>query len=151
MNWEILQDPVLIWFLIGLGFFLLELIIPGLVIVFFGFGAWVTSLSMWIFNFGINTQLIIFLITSVLSLLLLRNYLKKKFFKEEKNSPDTLEDEFIGQTAIAQMDFLPGHNGKIEFKGSGWNAKSTEAIQNGQLVKIINKESITLIVKPINK
>jgi membrane protein implicated in regulation of membrane protease activity len=148
MNWEIFQDPVLIWFLIGLAFLLLELIIPGLVIVFFGFGAWITALSMWLFDFGINTQLIIFLVTSVLSLALLRNYLKKRFFKEDKTSPDTLEDEFIGQTATALNSFSPGYTGKVEFKGSGWNAKSTVEIKEGQLVKIINKDSITLIVEP---
>ena len=41
---DILQDPAVIWFLVGLGLLLLELALPGLVILFFGAGAWVTAL-----------------------------------------------------------------------------------------------------------
>jgi len=53
---EILSDPAVIWFLIGLGLLLLELVLPGLVILFFGAGAWVTALACVLHDFNLNWQ-----------------------------------------------------------------------------------------------
>ena len=41
---NILSRPELMWFILGLILFLLELVIPGFFIFFFGLGAWVTAL-----------------------------------------------------------------------------------------------------------
>ena len=46
---------------IGLGLFLMELVIPGFFIFFFGLGAWVTALVCLIGNPGVNLQIIIFI------------------------------------------------------------------------------------------
>jgi len=43
-----MNDPKLIWFLIGVGLLLLEFTAPGLVILFFGIGALITSISCWL-------------------------------------------------------------------------------------------------------
>ena len=77
---DILSDPAVIWFLVGLGLLLLELILPGLMILFFGTGAWVTALACVIFEPSLNWQILIFLVASLLGLVLLRKYLKKRFF-----------------------------------------------------------------------
>ena len=60
MNWG---DPSLIWFIIGLALFLMELAIPGLVLMFFGMGAWLVAVLCLIFNIGLDVQLIIFIIS----------------------------------------------------------------------------------------
>ncbi len=140
--------PDLFWFLLGLAFFLLELIIPGFVIIFFGFGAWVTSLICLLANPGLDLQIIIFSITSILSLILLRKMFTKKFFNEGVSAPDILDDEFIGKEAIVIEDIAKGSRGRIEFKGTPWTAVSDEDIKAGQTVIITEKESINLTVKP---
>lgn len=43
---SIFSKPELVWFIIGLVLFLLELVLPGFVIFFFGVGAWVTTASL---------------------------------------------------------------------------------------------------------
>ena len=140
--------PDLFWFLLGLAFFLLELIIPGFVIIFFGFGAWVTSLICLLANPGLDLQIIIFSITSILSLILLRKMFTKKFFNEGVSAPDILDDEFIGKEAIVIEDIAKESRGRIEFKGTPWTAVSDEDIKAGQTVIITEKESINLTVKP---
>lgn len=140
--------PAVIWFLVGLVLLLLELAIPGLIIIFFGVGAWITSLCLLVFkDMGINPQLVIFLLSSIALLALLRKYLKKKFFGEKVEKEEVLEDEFIGKTALVKTAISPDHKGKVEFKGTLWGASSDEEIPEGVTVKIIDKESITLIVK----
>lgn len=147
MESEFFMRPDLFWFFLGLAFFLLELMIPGFVIIFFGVGAWVTSLTCLIANPGLDLQIIIFSLTSILTLLLLRKMLTKRFFKEGEDSPTTLADEFIGKEAIALEDIKGGKKGKIEFKGTTWTASANDDIKSGQTVIITDKKSIQLIIK----
>ena len=144
---EYLSDPAVIWFLIGLGLLLLELALPGLVILFFGTGAWVTALVCALADISLNVQILIFLVASLLGLVLLRKYLKNRFFnKKELEVKDQLE-EFIGHQARAVEEFKDG-DGKVEFKGTHWTAKSEEPVSRGMWVTITRKESLTLFVKP---
>jgi membrane protein implicated in regulation of membrane protease activity len=147
MGTSILSRPELLWFLIGLLLFILELVVPGFVIFFFGFGAWVTALACLIFNPGTNVQIIIFALTSVLSLAILRRMLQKKFFYGSNDKAIEVEDEFTGKEGTALIDFGPGRKGKVEFKGTSWDAESDVEIKEGQSVIIIRKENFNLFVK----
>ncbi|MEN8204167.1 MAG: NfeD family protein [Bacteroidota bacterium] len=144
---EILSDPAVIWFLVGLGLLLLELVLPGLVILFFGAGAWVTALVCALTDINLNVQILIFLVASLLGLALLRKYLKNRFFsRKETEAQDQLE-EFIGRKAKAVNDFKDGA-GKVEFKGTRWSARCSEAVSKGQWLTIVSKDSLILKVKP---
>jgi membrane protein implicated in regulation of membrane protease activity len=145
---NILSRPELFWFLMGLVLFLLELVIPGFFIFFFGLGAWITALVCLIGNPGTNLQIVIFAITSILSLIALRRIIQKKFFYSKGHLSEDVEDEFTGKEALATTDFGGMKNGKVEFKGTRWNAESTSEIKEGQRVLIIEKDSFKLIVKP---
>jgi membrane protein implicated in regulation of membrane protease activity len=148
MNETIFSRPELFWFIIGLGLFLLELVIPGFFIFFFGLGAWVTALVCLISEPGINLQIVIFAITSVLTLIGLRRIIQKKFFYSKGDKSGEVEDEFTGKEALAVSDFGGQQTGKVEFKGTMWRAESSDEIKAGQRVLIIKKENFTLIVKP---
>jgi len=151
MTTSILSRPELLWFLIGLVLFLLELVVPGFVIFFFGFGAWVTALVCLVFHPSVNLQIIIFAVTSVLSLLALRKMIQNKFFYSRGNISESVEDEFTGKEGIALTDFGNGRKGKVEFKGTTWNAESGSEIKEGQTVIIMEKQSFSLFVEPKNK
>lgn len=142
------SKPELVWFIIGLVLFLLELVLPGFVIFFFGVGAWVTALLCLIANPGINLQAIVFAVTSILSLVLLRKMIQRRFFYSKDELSKDVEDEFTGREAVATMDFKPGHTGKVEFKGTTWKAESTESIVKGQTVIIKSKENFKLFIEP---
>jgi membrane protein implicated in regulation of membrane protease activity len=144
----ILSRPELFWFIIGLGLFLLELVIPGFFIFFFGLGAWVTALVCLIGNPGLNLQIIIFAITSLLTLIGLRKIIQRKFFYSKVDKSGEVEDEFTGKEALAVSDFGGYETGKVEFKGTTWKAESTSEIKSGQRVMILEKENFKLIVEP---
>jgi membrane protein implicated in regulation of membrane protease activity len=144
----IFSRPELLWFLIGLILFLMELVIPGFFIFFFGLGAWVTALACLIADPGTNLQIVIFAIISVLSLVALRRIIQKKFFYSRESDSAAVEDEFTGKEGVALSTFSAGSKGKVEFKGTTWNAESESDISVGQSVIIINKESFKLNVEP---
>mgnify|MGYP001016230085 CR=1 FL=1 len=148
---NILSRPELMWFILGLILFLLELVIPGFFIFFFGLGAWVTALVCLIGEPGTNLQIIIFAVVSVLALVALRRIIQKKFFYSKQKDSDDVEDEFTGRETVALADFGTDHTGKVEFKGTTWKAESSSEIKKGQIVIINKKESFKLVVEPKNK
>ena len=146
---EILGDPNVIWFLIGLVFLLAEFVVPGLIIVFFGIGCWVTSLSLIMLpELSFNYQLIIFLFSSVLSLGLLRRSLKKWLDKKNTDIDDGLE-EYINKHCMVESDIIPDIGGKVSFKGTLWDANSDTEIKKGETVVIKKIDGIHLIVEPL--
>jgi inner membrane protein len=145
---NILSRPELLWFILGLILFLLELVIPGFFIFFFGLGAWVTALVCLVAEPGTNLQIIIFALVSVISLVALRKIIQKKFFYSKGKESEEVEDEFTGKEAVAINEFGQDHIGKVEFKGTTWKAESKSPVKNGDRVIIIGKENFKLIVEP---
>jgi inner membrane protein len=148
---SIIERPELLWFLIGLIMFLLELVLPGFVIFFFGIGAWVTALICLVASPGTNLQIVIFALASVLSLVALRRLIRKKLFYSKEDVAMAVEDEFTGREGIATVDFNSSKKGKVEFKGTMWNAESDFEIKEKQPVIIIKKENLVLKVEPKTK
>ena len=143
----------LYWFLLGLVLMLSELALPGFVIIFFGIGAWITAFCIWL---GVadefNTQLVIFLASSVLSLVLFRKQGKKYFQGKVSGTMDDVSklDDVKGERAVVVEDIIPKDlAGKVEFHGTNWNAIAEAEIKKGTTVEILERQDLTLKVKPL--
>lgn len=143
---ESFYEPSVYWFLIGLFLIVLELGLPGMIIIFFGAGAWVTSLCCLFFDIGLEWELAIFSVSSVLFLWILRSRLKESFFKDAELPEDFQADEFVGQYASVLQDISPDKRGAVQFRGTSWQATSDEHIEAGKDVIITEKNNITLTV-----
>lgn len=148
---DFISKAPIIWFFIGLAFLLLEFLMPGLIVLFFGFGAWITAICTLIFELGLNAQLVVFIGTSILSLIFLRKYFKRIFVGKDEKTVDEVLEEFVGKTVIAESDFEKGRKGKVTFKGALWEALSETDIKKGDQLKIIGKESIVLKVEALDQ
>lgn len=144
---EILNSA-LIWFCIGFVLFALEFAIPGFILFFFGIGAWIVAIVCFFTDISINAQITLFITSSLVTVLLFRNWLKRKFGSSGVNSKQ-LEDEYIGKVAKAETSISPGKSGKVEFKGASWEASSDDVIAAGENVVITETRSIILVVKSI--
>jgi membrane protein implicated in regulation of membrane protease activity len=143
--------PELIWFIIGLVLLIAEFVMPGLIIFFFGIGACVVALVCLLTDISLNTQLLIFILSSILSLLCLRRWLKGIFMGYIVSKQDITEniEEFIGKRAVVKEKITPQVPGKVEFHGTNWTAEADEEIAAETPVKIVGKDNITLKVKPL--
>lgn len=138
----------LIWFIIGFALFMLEFAIPGFILFFFGIAAWIVAVLTLFIDISLNIQLLIFLGSALITVALFRKYLKDKLGMY-RETPKLLEDEFIGKIGYAETEISPLRNGKVDFKGTSWEASSADTIAAGQQVQIIETKSILLIVKLI--
>lgn len=143
-------NPPLIWFIVGLVLFLLELAAPGLVILFFGIGAWIVAVACFLTAISVNTQLVLFLVSSVIVLISLRNRFKVLFSGRTRvQNPVQNIDDISGQKAVVQEPIERNKPGKVEFHGTSWTAESDEEIAAGATVEITGKENLTLKVKKL--
>ncbi len=142
----------IIWFVAGLVMILLEFTQPGLVIVFFGAGAWAVSLLTYLDILEtLTSQMLVFGVVSLGLLLSLRRWVKDKFYGHvgaKQNLNENL-DEFTGKPVVVLQDVVPGKSGgQVEFKGTTWQAASDHQIKKGETATIVELDGLTLIIKP---
>jgi len=152
--WDSIKEylrPEVIWFLAGLALLILEFAMPGLIIFFFGVGACVVAIVCLVTPISLNVQLIIFIAASVLSLLLLRKWIKGVFLGHTVSKQDLKEnlEDFVGQHAVVIQRIVPKAGGKVEFHGTNWMAQADQEIAEGTVVEIVDKDNITFKVKAL--
>ena len=142
-------EPEVIWVLVGIVLLLLEFALPGLIVFFFAVGAMITAAVCFFADVSLNAQLLIFIASSVVSLVLLRRWVKGIFMghiTSKQASRENLE-EFVGQRVVVKEKVLPNLPGKVELHGTNWQAAADEEIEAGVVVEIIGKDNLTLKVK----
>lgn len=138
-----------IWVLAGLVLLAVEMATPGgFVAIFFGIGALVAGLlaatglaeSLW-------SQLLLFSIFSVGSLLLLRRPVRRWF---EPAMPAQNVDRLDGERGVVLTPIAPGGVGRVEVRGSSWGARSsgTASLKSGDRCVVERVEGLTLWVRP---
>ena len=144
-------QPELIWFLVGFIMLLVEFAAPGIFFIFFALGAWIVAVVCLAFSISLTAQLLIFLISSVLAIILLRKRFQKIFTGATSKPEEQFSDEFIGKKAVVKSRITSDRPGKIEFHGSLWTAEADEPIDENSYVEITSRDSLTLKVKKIEK
>ncbi len=138
-----------IWFLIGIAFFVLEMVVPAFVICFFGVGAWVTALVLLFVSMSLNMQLVVFLASSLLSLFLLRKYIQRIFTGDRKADAIDSALAFKGEEAVVTETIAPPAQGKVKYSGTTWKARADEKIEEGEVVTILSQDGLQMKVQKI--
>ena len=142
-------SPQNLWLLVGVLLILAEFFAPGVIIVFFGVGAILTSITTWAgLTPGIGSQAAVFAISSVSLLFGLRRYVKKWFVGDSANLTGESDDDFTGREARV-VGALPGRGGDglVEIKGTNWKARSEAPIPAGETIIIERREGLTFYVR----
>lgn len=142
-------SPVLLWFLAGLVFFALELLLPGLIVFFFGIGAWCAALTVYCLPMGLSGQLLVFLATSVVALALLRSTLKKVFLGRKTDGDGMESADSAAAVGEVIEAIAPPATGKVKYGGTFWLAAADQPIAVGTVVRILSKENLIVNVKPV--
>ncbi len=140
--------PPIIWFAVGVLLLLLEFLSPGVIILFFGIGAWLVAVLCLMLDLSINMQLSLFILSSLFLLISLRKWFKTLFLEPNEAGEEALS-EFVGKKAIVTQK-ITATGGKVEFQGSYWGAEAGTIIPQGTAGEIGGRNNITLIVKPLS-
>lgn len=143
----------LIWFLVGVGFLVGEMLAPGFILVFFAAGSWIVAGTVFFLeDLTLTIQIIIFIVSSLVFLFTLRRYGLNTFKGDSKGGVD---DEFskTGQKAVVTEAIDQNGYGEIQLNGTFWRATADVSISKDQRVIVEGQESnnnLVLKVKPIS-
>lgn len=144
-------SPVLIWFLIGIMFYLVELALPGFIVFFFGIGAWCTALVVFLADIPTSGQLGVFLVTSLITLFALRKYIQTVFTGSAQQDEALVKAHPVGDTGMVTEDIVPPAQGRVKSGGTFWKAVADEPISKGTTVKILSQDNLEVKVRSLSK
>ena len=144
------SSAALTWFILGVGLFLLELVTPVFVESFFGLGAIVVAVLLWICpETPFWLQLAVFSAASILSLVFLRRYLQN-IFRGASSTTAGIDDEFTGRTATVVSAIAPPVAGRIRLGDAEWSATADVPIPENTPVRIVARDNLTFRVEPLS-
>ena len=143
------------WLVCGIVLIILEVAAPGFVICFFGLGAILTAFLLWLsgvlgLTMGIGLQAVVFALSSVLFILLLRKFMKRTFVGDSKAAKSNPDDDCLGEIVIAVRDVSNVPGGRVTLYGTEWSAVSAVPVPKGGRAKVVEQNNLTLTVEPID-
>ena len=132
-----------LWIYAGFGLVLLELVVPGFVLCFFGLAGATVGVLRLVFGeaFGATAQMAAFSVLSVLYIVLLRRSLKKVFVGEKGGAAQGLSDEYVGRTGTV--------TGRVLLGDAEWTATADAPISVGADVAVVAQRNLTMAVRPL--
>jgi membrane protein implicated in regulation of membrane protease activity len=153
-----IEYPGLYWLIIGVTLGMLELGVPGLVLFFFAVGALITALVTTFFpQMAIVWQLLIFILTSLAFLALLRGVLMRRFFAPSEIDADSMDggEDVVhakpGDHATVTLAINPPATGQIKYGGTFWGATASVPVEAGSVVSIVRQKNLIMEVEPLQK
>lgn len=138
------------WFWVILAVFLVvgEIFTMGFFLIPFGIGAAVTALATW-FGLGPVGQWVLFLVTSITALLLIKRFAER--VTRHREPLRVASDRAVGKTGIVLERLQPhGGGGRVRVGMEEWRAEpdSDEAVPKGVTVEVLRVEGTHLVVRP---
>ena len=135
-----------IWFVAAFLLIILEPLMPGLVIIWFGLGALFAGI-LALLGAGFYVQLITFALVSVLSLIFVRKWVSK----EEEKPQGVGAERLIGMKGKVISKIPAGDFGVVLVDGEKWRALCNEECGEGEQVLVEKIEGAHLLVKKIKE
>lgn len=147
-----LIHPALYWLVIGVILFILELFLPGFVLLFFAVGAFVTALAAYLLPLAAAWQLGLFMAASLLTLFLLRDLIQRRFFTAPAGQQETDIDQVLipcGEKGVVSSTIAPPAEGRIKCAGSSWRATADERIEAGEIIAVVRQQGLIIHVERV--
>ncbi len=135
-----------LWIVAGLALLVVEMATSGgLFALFFGFGALVVGVLALLGVAGpAEMQWLLFSALSVVALLCVRRRLRARLV------PRRAVGSLVGEAALPLEDLAPHGTGKVELRGTSWEARNTtaEALARGRRCVVERLEGLMVWIRP---
>ena len=144
-------NPVTVWLLIGLLLSLLELIVPGTYLIWFGFAAFAMSILVLTVSLDITAQLFWFALFStvfaVIGLYAYRYIFKRTQTPKKYQNLNDSAQQLVGRQVTVAED-IEDNQTKVKIGDTFWLAYSEKPLKKGDTAKVTGvKDSLILIIE----
>ena len=135
-----------LWIYAGAALVLLELVVPGFVLCFFGLSAATVGVLKFAFGdaFTPAGQLAAFSVFSILYIVLLRRYHTKVFVGGKVETKTDFDNESVGRVGWLTAAIQPPLTGRVLLGDAEWTAVAESPIAVGTTVKVVSQNNLTL-------
>lgn len=137
------------WAVFGIALILAELAVPAFVLIWFGLGALLVGLFMFLApGLGMTAQILMWTLASVLMVVLWFKIFKRGMHKTRVGMSDS---NIVGEVGLLIRDVEPFGKGQVRFQkplvgAEVWDCIADEAIRSGERVKVLGIEGSFLRV-----
>ena len=143
----LVENLWMLWTLVAMVCFVMEMVSGDFYITCFGIGALV-SVAVSFLPLPFWVQIVVFACASIASIFLLRPILLEVINRNRDHRESNM-DAVIGRLGYVSETILAGRHGRVSIDGDDWKAVSDDVadIEAGQRVKVVAHESIILKVE----
>lgn len=150
MDWLDGLDPYWIWLTLGLLLAGLEMLVPGVYLIWFAVAALATGALTWAFDLGPAMQIIDFIFLSLIAAYSARRFLRDRPIQSSDPLLNNRGGRLVGQTGVVTQEIDEGGSGRVKIGDSEWIAYGPQ-LPVGARVRITGLEGAILLVEPLNR
>ena len=146
------MDTTLIWLGVGLTLMALELLVPGLVVIFMGMAAVLVAGLQWVgLLSSLPASLAAWMSLSVVLVAALRKVIGRWLPAEVRQNLIDEDVQAVDQLVPVIAACAPDHErGRIRFQGTSWPARTLEGtIASGARARLLYRDNLSWIVEPV--
>lgn len=136
-----------VWIAAGIVLAVLEMFVPGLVVIWFGIAAIVAG----VVAFFVPNPYVQFGVFAVLSLILILSSQRIARRITHPEPEPVGSNRMVGATGRVVQAIVPPDLGRVKVDGEEWRAGARERIEVGAVVRVIGVEGTRLTVEPFNE
>lgn len=136
-----------IWLAIGLALAGLEMLVPGVYLIWLAAAAIATGLLTWAFDFSVALQVVEFVFLALILVYSARRILAERPIESADPLLNNRMARLVGQTARVAHAIVHGE-GRVAHGDSEWPARGPE-LDVGARVRIVGFDGGTLVVEPL--
>ena len=140
-------EPYWVWLALGLLLVALEMIAPGVFLLWFGVAAIVTGAIAFVFDLGLPFQIVNFVFLSLIAAYSAKRFLRDRPIVSSDPLLNKRGGRLVGETAVVTQAF-DGGTGRVRHGDSEWLARGPD-IAVGERVRITGSEGTLLLVEPL--
>lgn len=147
MDWLGGLDAHWIWLTIGVLLAGLEMLVPGVYLVWLGIAAIITGVLTGLLHLSLPAQVIDFVFLSLIIAFSARRFLRDSPIVGADPLMNRRVARMLGQTAVVVQAIEHG-SGRVHFGDSEWIASGPD-VAVGERVRITGSDGATLLVEPV--
>lgn len=134
------------WLILAGLFLVLELLVPGIFLIWFGIAAGIVGALALVFDVAWQWQLVLFALLSLMAVVIARKFFRADDEQSERPLLNRRAQQHVGKSYLV-ADAIENGRGKVKIGDTLWRAEGPDAAQ-GARVKVTGADGATLMVEP---
>lgn len=139
-------DAHWVWIAIGLVLAALEMLVPGVYLIWLAIAAIITGLLTLGMDLGLPAQVVVFVSLSLIAAFSAKRFLRDSPIESSDPLMNRRGSRLIGENAIV-THAIDGGSGRVKYGDSEWIARGPDA-EEGARVRITGSDGAILLVEP---